>query len=171
MTYSFIGAGNMARCMIKGFIENKALSAGEIFAYDIDAARLSEIAETFGINTCADASAAASAADVLVLAVKPNQLEDALRPLLPALQRRKPVIISLPVGISLARIEALLDFELPVVRIVPNVSAEVFASVTAFCANASVTPDDKSKIIQTLPCFKADKLLNLYGLAHHNLCF
>jgi pyrroline-5-carboxylate reductase len=149
MTYGFIGTGNMAQTMIKGFINHKALMPEDIQVYDIDHRRQDEAVYTYGVQSCASAHEVLAKSDVLVLAVKPDQLPPVLNQL-SFKEAHAPILISLPVGVPMRDIRQMLGFDLPIVRIIPNISAEVFASVTAFCANEHVTADEQAAIIKTL---------------------
>jgi pyrroline-5-carboxylate reductase len=149
MTYGFIGAGNMAQTMIKGFINNNALSPNNITVYDIDQQKQNDVKTTYRVHSGTSAGDAA-AADVLVLAVKPDQLKQVLNGITNEIRQHKPCLISLPVGISMKDISQMLGFDAPVIRIIPNINAEVFASVTAFSANENVNKDKKAEIIKTL---------------------
>jgi pyrroline-5-carboxylate reductase len=148
MTYGFIGAGNMAQTIIKAFTGKSALTPDNIFVYDIEPEKQNFVVKTYGVRSCASAYAVSAEADVLVLAVKPDQLEPVLKQL--PFDANTPVLISLPVGISMAGIREMLGFDMPVVRIIPNISAEVSASVTAFCANEHVSAEERQEIVKTL---------------------
>ena len=148
MRYGFIGTGNMAQTMLNGFVKNDTLKPDDIFVYDIDAQKQAEAVNLYGVRPCRYTKEVAESVDVLVLAIKPDQLNDVLisvniKPL--------PVLISLPVGIPMRSIAQQLKINTaPIIRIIPNISAEVFASVTAFCTNENITETQKNEIIKTL---------------------
>ena len=81
----FIGAGKMAEAMIAGLIERKFVAPGDIFASDVDSARLEELRRRYGISTTPDNTGVAARASLCVLAVKPQQLDAVLRELAPSL--------------------------------------------------------------------------------------
>jgi pyrroline-5-carboxylate reductase len=149
MRWGFIGAGNMAQTMIKGFIENNALTAGDIFIYDTDQTKQENAVKVYGVTPLLNAGAVLNATDVTVLAVKPGQLNQAVGGIK---VEHMPVLVSLPVGIAMETVThgILRVHTAPVIRIIPNISAEVGASVTALCANENVTGPMKQSIIKTL---------------------
>jgi pyrroline-5-carboxylate reductase len=149
MKYGFVGTGNMAQTMIKGFINNHALKPEDIFVYDIDPQKQTDVVNKYGVRPCRYAKEVAESVDVLVLAIKPDQLVDVL---ISVNIKPMPILISLPVGITMRTIavERLKINTAPIIRIIPNISAEVFASVTAFCANENITETQKNEIIRTL---------------------
>ena len=70
-TVGFIGFGNMAQAMAKGFLHSGALSGGEIFACAKRWEKLEAAAGQLGIVPCRDSLEVADQADILILAVKP----------------------------------------------------------------------------------------------------
>ena len=77
-------------------------------------------------------------ADALVLAVKPQMIEQALPPLVPFLSE-SGVIISIAAGFSIERIQGLARTGQPVVRTMPNLAAEVGLSATVAVASKEAT--------------------------------
>ncbi|MBZ0310541.1 MAG: NAD(P)-binding domain-containing protein, partial [Anaerolineae bacterium] len=71
----FIGAGNMGGAMIAGLVNSQMVNPDCIMAADPHQERLKELAENFGIQTTPDNEAAAQAADILVVSVKPQILD------------------------------------------------------------------------------------------------
>ena len=74
---AFIGGGNMARSLVSGLI-NAGFPATRIRVTDLDQDKLDALHQEFGVQTFLDNVAAAEGADVLVLAVKPQYMADAL---------------------------------------------------------------------------------------------
>lgn len=81
----------------------------------------------------------AGSPDVIVLAVKPQQFADVLPPYRQVLGHR-PVVISIAAGITLARMAALLDYDGPIVRTMPNTPAAIAQGVAALIANSAADP-------------------------------
>jgi len=143
MKYGFIGVGNMAQAILEGLSQKDMLgkqSGREFFLFDIDENKTTSVAQKYGLNVCATANEVAAASDVLILAIKPNNLHDLLLDLNAVIKERQPVLVSLPVGISIKNIEEMLGFDAPIIRIVANVNTEVFLSVTSLCGNKKALP-------------------------------
>jgi pyrroline-5-carboxylate reductase len=141
MRTGFIGAGNMAQAIIKGLLARTFLKAEDILAADKDKEKLQAFCAAHGIRLCSNEELAGEA-EAIVLAVKPNQFGDALPPLREIVRKRRPLVISIAVGISLDGLDALLDGKggLPLIRIMPNVNAQIGLSMTALCGNKAVQP-------------------------------
>ncbi len=138
-TIAFIGAGNMAEALIRGLLSAKTVKPEQIAATDVRPERLEQLHRTYGIHTSADNAKAAAKADVIVLAVKPQQMTNVLSSLhfpLPAL------VVSIAAGVPTARIERELGGEPRVVRTMPNTPALVGAGAAALCRGRFATEAD-----------------------------
>lgn len=134
---AFIGAGNMANALIGGMLA-EGFSAGSIFAADPHQPSLDTLQQRYAIKTLDSNTAAAAEADVLVLAVKPQVLQQAISELAPALANRSPLVISVVAGIAIASIRDWLGKAVPIVRCMPNTPALVRLGATALFGNELV---------------------------------
>jgi pyrroline-5-carboxylate reductase len=142
-TIAFIGGGNMATSLIGGLLARSASSRQSIVVADPIVAQRERMEATYGVRTVADAVLAAQLADVLVLAVKPQQMAGVARAIGTLLDRRRPLVISIAAGISLSDLARWLDAPVPIVRTMPNRPALVGAGVTALFAGPGV--DDAAR--------------------------
>lgn len=125
----FVGAGNMAEALIRG-LRDAGLEGHQILATNRSRRdRLEHLRRACGIVTTPDKAEIAAAAGTLVLAVKPADLDQAMRELQPHVTDRH-LFISLLAGVRCASVEGYVDGA-PVVRAMPNLSAAVLASTTA----------------------------------------
>lgn len=138
MKIGFLGAGNMAGAIVRGMVAGGTRGA-DICVYDLDQTKTLSLFEDCGVCVCGDAQQLARESDVLVLAIKPQVFAAALPPLRGILNERRPMVISIAAGKSLASIAALIGDGLPLVRVMPNIAAKVGEAVTAYCANDLVT--------------------------------
>jgi len=137
-TIAFIGGGNMARSLIGGLISNQ-FTAENIHVSDANTEALDNLSSRYNVKTFTDNLAAIADADVIILAVKPQQLQSVIRQIAPAWQQDK-LLISIAAGIRLNDISRWLDFEgAAIVRAMPNTPSLVQAGATALCANDYVT--------------------------------
>ena len=139
---TFIGAGNMARAIIGGLLA-EGFSRGDISAAGPRMETLSQVADEFDIAVTTDNASAAAAADVIVLAVKPQMLKAVCEGLQGVLGHR-PLVISLVAGITTASINAWLGGDLAIVRCMPNTPSQVGAGASGLYANALVSDAQKS---------------------------
>jgi pyrroline-5-carboxylate reductase len=134
---AFIGGGNMARSLIGGLIA-RGTPAGEIHVSEpVDVLR-DALAADFGVNTGADNAAAAGAAGLWVLAVKPQVMRAVCEALAPLAQANRPLVVSIAAGITAAQLQRWLGGEVAVVRTMPNTPALLGAGVTGLFASGEV---------------------------------
>lgn len=143
-TIAFIGGGNMARSLIGGLISG-GCEADRIHVSDPYPQALENLAEKFGVHITADNAAAASRADVIVLAVKPQVMKAALESIRPAVGRNHPLIISIAAGVTEGLVSQALGNDVAVVRTMPNTPALLRCGATALYANDSVTEAQREK--------------------------
>lgn len=134
---AFIGAGNMATSLIMGLL-NKGAMPSNIAACDIDQAKLSQLHDDCGIST-GSIEEIVKEADVVVLAVKPQGMEQVCRTLRALLPESGCVIISIAAGIPLQKFETWLGAEEAIVRCMPNTPALVSEGATGLFANANTS--------------------------------
>ena len=98
MKITFLGGGNMASALIGGMIE-RGFAAGDIQVVELGDAARAALEGRFGVRAVAGFDAVALACDILVLAVKPQQMKAALAPL--AGQLAGQLVISIAAGLAL----------------------------------------------------------------------
>lgn len=132
MNYGFLGCGNMGGALVK------ALSrvTKDITITD-RSGKAKKLAQELGIRY-GSAEEIAASCDRIFLAVKPHMMGDLLAPLQGVLQQRKPLLITMAAGLTVARIEELAGGKLPVIRIMPNTPVAVGKGMTQYCRNELV---------------------------------
>lgn len=142
-TISFIGAGNMATSLIKGLLK-KNYSEKNIWATNNNMGQLDKL-KNLNINLTTDNQLAAQMADIVVLAVKPQMLQIVTSEILDQIQEKKPLVISLAVGINLKTLASYLsDQSLAIIRCMPNTPALIGCGATGLFANQNCTLSQKS---------------------------
>ncbi|ELR65319.1 Pyrroline-5-carboxylate reductase [Photobacterium marinum] len=139
---AFIGAGNMARSIIAGLVSS-GYTPDKITATAPSSARREPLARDYGIHTSDDNLHAAELADVIVLAVKPQLMEEVCRPL-QVLDFSGKLVISIAAGISAQRLNEMLNTELNLVRVMPNTPSLIGKGMSGMFAPASVGTEDKA---------------------------
>jgi pyrroline-5-carboxylate reductase len=137
---AFIGAGNMAEALVKGIAGSGFCPPSAITVTDTRAERLDYFRSAFAVNATHDNLAAAKAADVIVLSVKPQVMSAVLAELKDA--NHKALYVSIAAGTTAATIERGLGGQSRVVRVMPNTPALVGAGASAVCAGSHATDDD-----------------------------
>ena len=133
----FIGGGNMAQSLIGGLI-NDGTDPGRLAVADPGAERRADLAERFGIETFESNTELAGAVDVVVLAVKPQVLPEVCKELGPALNGRRPLVVSVAAGIRTADLGRWLGGSPAIVRAMPNTPSLVQSGATGLFANDQV---------------------------------
>ena len=144
MNISFIGCGNMASAIIKGLVSN-GYDASGITAADRIKANLDNMAESTGINITESNVDAVTAADIVIAAVKPQQLEGVLEEIREYLEGR--ILVTLAPGKTLKWIGEHLKKGVKIVRTMPSTPALVGEGMTAVCANKYVTEEELYSIV------------------------
>jgi pyrroline-5-carboxylate reductase len=136
---TFIGAGNMARALISGLVQDK--TSLSIRVADPSEPQLEEIKQSWNsVETFSDNSKAIAGADVIVLAVKPQIMKIVCEPLQDDLKTQDSLIISIAAGVSIANLNLWLGGQaMPIVRCMPNTPALVQAGMTGLYANHEVS--------------------------------
>lgn len=145
---AFIGAGNMARAIIGGLLEN-GFAAANIWAAEPDASRLQDLAEQ-GLKTTSDNNEAVAAADMVILAVKPQIMQAVASELADAAQKHQPLFVSIAAGISLDALDRWLGGNAAVVRCMPNTPSLVQTGASGLFANARVNEQQRNLATQAM---------------------
>lgn len=144
---TFIGGGNMAASLISGLC-SAAHPAENIHVVEPDDARRDDLTQRFGVRTHAaatDNDSQALAADVWVLAVKPQMMQTATHDLAHAPgAEKKPLVISIAAGVPLAALRQWLGNDLRYVRCMPNTPSLIGAGATGLYADADVGREQRN---------------------------
>ncbi|MEQ1600770.1 MAG: pyrroline-5-carboxylate reductase [Methylophilaceae bacterium] len=135
MKISFIGGGNMASALISGLQKTGFLMA-DILVIEPNPEKRNQLQASFGVSVSQQLELAA-ASEVIVLAVKPQQLQELALVLKNMLQNQ--LVISIAAGIRSSDIARWLGGYNTVVRVMPNTPAQIQAGVSALFATAGVS--------------------------------
>lgn len=141
-TIAFIGCGNLSTSLVKGLLAS-GYPKENIWATNRSEEKNQILRNTFGINTTQDNIEAVNSADVIVLGVKPQQKQALAKSIVSAVQEKKPLIISVAIGISTTMLNRWLGGELAIVRSMPNTPAVIAAGASGLFANSYVTEAQK----------------------------
>jgi pyrroline-5-carboxylate reductase len=134
---AILGGGNMGRALIGGLLR-RGMRAEKIKVAEVSSDAQESLQRDFGITASSDIRATITGADVIVLAVKPQDVALLLAPWAPLLQQMRPLVVSLAAGIRIASLELWCGHRVPVMRAIPNRPALVGASVTGLFAPLTV---------------------------------
>ena len=147
MNITFLGGGNMASALIGGLL-NQGFPAGQLSVIEISAEGRARLEEKFAVRCYDAAQADALACDVLLLAVKPQQMRAACAPLMGHLDQQ--LLISIAAGLRLADLSRWLGGYGKLIRVMPNTPALIGAGVTGLFALPGVSEDEKRQAEQVM---------------------
>lgn len=145
----FIGLGNMASAMIGGMLQKDMVTLGEIIGSCRTEETAKKIADRFGIETTTDNSTVAQAADILVLAVKPQFFPEVIAQIKDEVNA-DALIISIAAGKTMDYIETQFGRPLKLVRCMPNVPALVGEGITSVSRNERVSDEEMKQAMDLL---------------------
>jgi pyrroline-5-carboxylate reductase len=137
----FIGAGNMAEALINGLITSHTILPGSIMASDREIERIEVIAEGYKIRGVNSNSEVAASSDIVILAVKPQDVASALAEIREDIKEK--LLISIAAGISTRTISDTLLAPARIVRAMPNTPALVLSGATALFIGEGCAKDDE----------------------------
>lgn len=150
----FIGAGNMAASLIGGLLAD-GFPADLVWVADVDRSKVEELARRFQVRPCDNNRQLAEQCDIVVLAVKPQQIREVAGEIAAAVRRKCPLVVSIAAGIRQADLASWLGDAVPIVRAMPNTPALVQTAATGLYANSQVSSSQKDN---------AESLLRAVGL-------
>ncbi len=150
MNLGFIGAGRMATALATGCVQAGLVPPDGVLASDpFEAARAKFGAEFPRATTTTDSRAVLADADVVVLAVKPQMMTQALGDIRDVVEPRH-LVISIAAGVTLARLAAGLPTGTRLVRVMPNTPCLIGQGVSCFSRGATATADDAALVQKLL---------------------
>ncbi len=148
----FIGAGNMATALIRGFLQTGLYKPEDIVASDVDAKKLTLLRRRFRIHTAKTNEEAVSRSKIVLIAVKPQIIESVMVEMRPAVTPRQ-LFVSIAAGVTTRRLEAGLGREARVLRVMPNTPAVLGKGMSVLVRGAYATVADEKlglKLLQSV---------------------
>lgn len=164
-----IGCGNMGGAILYGALESGVIAKENVFVYDINPA-MREKAAGWGVTLSADDAQVCRNADIILLAVKPQQAKDALAMCGDALNDK--AMMSIVAGITTERLQAMINGTPRILRIMPNTPAMVYEGAFALCSDNDFAEDelafakaiyDTIGIVEMVPEHLIDAVCGLSG--------
>lgn len=137
----FIGGGQMAEAIIRACISNQTIRAHQISVTDINEARLQFLNKTYGVNTDSSQENDLAAADMIVVAVRPQDNLTALGQAVLQFAAPTATIISIVAGVTIQKLAGYFGEERPIVRVIPNTLTDTGYGYSGVALNAYATQD------------------------------
>ncbi|HEY3374345.1 MAG TPA: pyrroline-5-carboxylate reductase [Candidatus Aquicultor sp.] len=129
-TLAVIGAGQMGEALFRGFLAAGIVQPEQILLSDVNIERLEALKSEYHVNITTDNRAAIERADIVLLAVKPQQIVAMLTETRSAFTEDK-LVVSIAAGVPTEKIQDLIGKALPVIRVMPNTPALVSMGMSA----------------------------------------
>ncbi|MGB9676985.1 MAG: pyrroline-5-carboxylate reductase [Candidatus Ratteibacteria bacterium] len=130
MKLGIIGYGNMGSAILSGVLEKKIIKKDKIFVFDIDKNKTKNLQ----VNVVENCRKVVENSDVIIIAVKPKDLNSVFKDIKDFLNDKK-ITISVMAGIKIKKIEEIVGDRIPVIRIMPNLNVKVKAGIIVYCLN------------------------------------
>lgn len=148
MKLGFVGGGVMAEAIVAGVLKQGVAQAGEIVVSDVLEVRRQYMTRTHGVRAVAENAQAVAGADLVVLAIKPQQLAVVAAGLKGQIGASQAVV-SIIAGATLKSLTSGLGHE-AVIRVMPNTPGQVGAGISAWMAAPKVTGQQAAAAQQVL---------------------
>ncbi|HKD68831.1 MAG TPA: pyrroline-5-carboxylate reductase [Candidatus Binataceae bacterium] len=144
----FVGAGNMGQALAKGLVAHKVFKPAELIASDVDGTRRRKFSRATKIEAVRDNLRVVREAPAILLAVKPQTINEVLAEIGAELAREgiaaRKLFVSIAAGVPIARIQSHLGAGSRVVRVMPNAPAMVGEGMAALVRGDSATRADEA---------------------------
>lgn len=137
----FLGCGNMGEALVSGLVQSGSARPENIICTDIREERLQELGARYGVRTTVRNAEAVQQSQIVIYAVKPQLMAEVLKETAGELDMSK-LVISIAAGVPLRAIESLLQKQLRLIRVMPNIAASVKESATAISAGKHAQKED-----------------------------
>ena len=148
-TVAFIGAGHITGILLDNLLGNGVLQPSQVIVSSRGPANLQKLAQRFDVATMQDNVAAGQAADLIVVAVRPDVVPTVVDDLVRATLKPEQLVLSLAAGTPFRRFGALPAGH-PIIRAMPNPPSRIGQGLIAYCCSPTVTPEQKAVVLSLL---------------------
>ena len=155
MKIGIIGLGNMGGAILGGIVSKGIVEKENVIGFDLSDALKDKAKNSYGINIAGGNEEVLAAADVVILAVKPQHMGDMLSKIKDK-WNRNTLVISIAAGKTIEWLENNIGSDMKIVRCMPNTPALIGEGCTGVCANKNVSDEEKKTALNILcACGKA----------------
>ncbi|MCH6257227.1 pyrroline-5-carboxylate reductase [Puniceicoccaceae bacterium K14] len=155
MKVGFLGAGNMARAMAQGLLDNKTCSPNELYCLSGSGSSAGRLATDLGIVLANTRSDLFTQSDIIILAFKPQHLETVTKE--EAASANNKLVISVLAGRTLESLRTTFPDAANCVRVMPNTPSKIGQGVSTYCFQEEPTNKHQEQVTS---------LLTALGTAH-----
>jgi pyrroline-5-carboxylate reductase len=147
MSIGFIGAGNMAGAIVRGIVASGYAAPSQVLIYDPNTAALDALTAATGAVPVAGNPELIAEDSTVILAVKPQVIPVVVEEVAARIVAARPLVVSIAAGTPIAALERWLSPEVPIVRAMPNVNAQVRQGITAVAGNGAASREQVQSVL------------------------
>ncbi|WP_455280518.1 pyrroline-5-carboxylate reductase [[Eubacterium] cellulosolvens] len=147
-----IGAGKMGGALIHGLISNEIITPKSLFAIDMIKDRCNHLHKKYGIECSTSITSFVDESDIIIIAVKPKDIENLAKNIKKFLTVKK-LVITLAAGVSTQFLSRLIGDDVPIIRAMPNIAVLVNEGMIVLARGANSTDEQMNlteKIFNTI---------------------
>lgn len=145
-----IGTGNMGNALIAGWIGSKKYNSENVWVFDTNKKASESVCEKWKVQVSENLIDTLQNVEIIVLAIKPVNLDTVLKTIQPELEARH-LVVSIAAGASSHRIRKILGKQAQIGRVMPNTPGLIGEGISAI-ANDIISPDNLKKISGLFSC-------------------
>jgi pyrroline-5-carboxylate reductase len=137
--------------LIRGLIQSGKVKKKDIIVSDANLERLDFISKTYGVRVAASNVDLVENATIIIIAVKPQNIDDLLGELSTS-SHEKHLFISIAAGVTTERLAGKMHHQSGIIRVMPNAPASVLAGIAALCPGRNVSAADLQRAVSIFEC-------------------
>ncbi|HNB25213.1 MAG TPA: pyrroline-5-carboxylate reductase [Candidatus Melainabacteria bacterium] len=146
-----IGVGKLGEALISGLLKRDAISASDVCGTVGHEESVKRVKERLNIEAILDNQKAVQGKDLILLAVKPQNMDSVLKEIAPVINKNQ-LIISVAASVTTSFVEERLPADIPVVRAMPNTPSVMNAGMAGMCTGKSATEEHKKMAEAIFKC-------------------
>lgn len=140
----------MGSIIIEGLVSSGVAAPGDVFVYEVDAARAKQVADRLGVKVSKSVKEISETCEMIFLCVKPDQFPAVAREIGEGIEKNKNAcLVSIMAGVKNERIKKLVGVDIPVIRVMPNVACIVKKGVSGV-AREDAASEEKNQFVHSL---------------------
>lgn len=139
----FIGAGNLTSALVHGSY-NKGVSS-QLYVYDHHREKAIQLKQLYKSQEVGTIQSLLTEVDIVVLAIKPQQMNELLKEILPYIQPTH-ILVSVAAGKTMSSLQDQLTYPVAIVRVMTNTATHFNLGMTAICFNELIHEDIKAEL-------------------------
>ncbi|MEQ6388344.1 pyrroline-5-carboxylate reductase [Bacillaceae bacterium S4-13-58] len=155
----FIGCGKMGQAILSGIMSSGITSQQQVIVSTRSTTTMKKVQELYQVNTTLSNMDVVSFADIVFLAVKPDEYASILKEIKPSLKKNS-ILISIAAGVTLKDMEQAVGQTVKLVRTMPNTPAFVQEGMTVFCSNDKVSDHELETVSEILQSFGRTEVIS-----------